>query len=306
MKNSVLAVAALVALAACDGVGGGGGTGGPGDPGTPPPVNGVPAAIAGDLDGAAYAAGAETLTVQITLDSGVVNAVYGRNSAYDILNTDGAPQYLAFTNQDDPLDRFGTGLAGQSADGAVQAVVVADGGQFTKFFGGATFSQTSTYTAPTTGLVSYAGTYAGLINVSTRDGTLPAPGADLDLLPERSGRVRGDIFLNAGFADNSINGAIINRQDVDGLGFTLDTVFLIPGTIGADGTFGGDAQDREQNSVGSYAGIFGGNGATSVAGGIKLDGEFADGVTNEIEYGIFVLNRCGTSANEPAICGIVN
>jgi hypothetical protein len=305
MKNIAYAVMAMAALGACEGTGGGG-PGGGGNPGTPPPVNGVPAAIAGDLDGAAFGAGDETLTVQITLDSGVVNAVYNRDAAYDIPGVGGAPSYLAFTNQDDPLDRFGTGLAAQSADGAVQAVVVADGGQFTKFFGGATFRQSSTYTAPTTGLVSYAGTYAGLINVSTRDGTLPAPGVNSDLLPERSGRVTGDVFLDASFADNSVNGAITNRQDVDELGFTLDTVFLIPTGIASDGTFGGEAQDREQSGVGSYAGIFGGNGATSVAGGLNLTGEFAGNVDNEVEFGIFVLNRCGTSGSEPTVCGIVN
>lgn len=241
--------------------------------------------------------------MQITLDSGVIDAVYARNSAYDV------PGYTAFTLQDDPLDRYFTGLAAQSSDGSVQAVVAADGGQFTKYFGGVNYQQIGRYTpspaGQDTGLVSYAGSYVGLTNLSTRQGTAVADDINPDLLPERAGRVTGDVFLNVGFADNSVNGAIINRRYIEGTGFPIDTVFLIPSTINPNGSFSGTAQDREQISIGTYSGTFGGINATSVAGGVRLTGDFIPGVENEEEYGIFVLDRCGPSG-PPAVCDIVN
>ena len=271
MKNYALAAAAFTALTACAGVSDesdGGGT----TPGvTPPAPTDIPEAIAGDLRAASLSSSGETLTVQISLDSGVVNTIYERNLDYDV---DG---YIAFTQQNNSLNRFFTGLAAQSSDGSVQAVVVADGGQFTKYFGGVTYQQIGRYTpspeGPDTGLVSYAGSYAGLTNVSTRDGTADATGANPDLLPERAGRVTGEVFLNVSFAGNAVvNGAIINRQFEDETDRVLDTVFLIPTDIDANGSFSGSAENRAQQGIGSFSGTFGGVNATSVAGGGCVSG----------------------------------
>ncbi|WP_322889763.1 MULTISPECIES: thymidylate synthase [unclassified Yoonia] len=303
MKNIAYAVVAMAALTACDGVGGGdsgpGGPGGPTDPGTPPPVNDVPAQIAGDLKAGTFnPADGGTMIVRITLDADVLDAVYTRNSDYDV------PGYLAFTTQDDPLDRFFTAFGRESSDGSVQAVLAADGGQFTKYFGGATYRQTSAYTAPSGGLASYAGDYVGTLNVGTREGTLPST-APAELRPLRSFRVSGQVFLNADFTDGSVNGAVYNRRlmdDADGpLGTPtpIETIFLIPAAVATNGSFSGVVENIAQDSLGSYAGIFGGTNASSVAGGIRLEGDFLTDFTNEEEYGIFVLDRCGTT---PTIC----
>ncbi|MBQ2260214.1 MAG: thymidylate synthase [Loktanella sp.] len=290
------AMMSLTFVAACDAVGE---ADAPPEPAPPMAGITVPAPIANNLSAASLADGSGSLTVSITLDAGVVEAVYARNAAYDL------PGYLAFTTQDDRLDRFFTGFAAQSADGSARAAVVADGGQFTKFFGGATYEQTGTYTAPTEGLVTYAGTYAGLINLSTRQGTAPAPGVNADILPFRSGRISGDVFLNASFATNKVNGAIYNRVYQDGTGILLDTVFLIPTEIQPNGAFTGVAEDRNEDGIGSYGGTFGGVNASSVAGAIRLDGDFVPGTDIEDETGIFVLGRCGT-AGVPSICEPLN
>ena len=293
MTRLIYAMMAAAGLAACEGVGGDDGGSTP----APEPDVDIATEIANNLDAATFASGPESLTVSITLDAGRVDAVYDRNPDYDL------PGYLAFTTQNNPLNRYFTGFANESTDGSVQAVVVADGGQFTKFFGGATYRQTGAYSAPTEGIVSYAGKYAGLINLSTP--VLPLPDTNDDLLPLRAGRVSGDVFLNASFATNRVNGAIYNRVYEDGTGVVLDTVFLVPTEILTNGSFAGVAENRDESGIGSYAGTFGGTNASSVAGAIRLTGDFVSGVDNEDETGIFVLGRCGATGG-PAVCDIVN
>jgi hypothetical protein len=158
---------------------------------------------------------------------------------------------------------------------------------------------------PDNGLVSYAGTYAGLLNVGTTNGTLPVPpGTDPSLIPERASRVTGDIFLNADFTDNAVEGAITNRQSAD-LGTVFADVILVPTAIDGNGRFQGSAEaPGGQPAIGSYAGLFGGTGATSVAGGTHLQ-YFDDRFTNEEERGVFVLTRCGLAGDAP-ICDGVN
>ncbi|MBE0413275.1 thymidylate synthase, partial [Yoonia sp.] len=229
MKIFACALAAAVMLSACDDVTvADGGTGGD-TPATP--AEGVEQAVKGTLDGVTFNAAAETLLVTVrSLDGDTVATAYARNNTYD---QDG---YIAFTQQDDALDRFFTGMAATSADGTSQAVVVMDGGQFNRYFGGVNYAQIGTYTAPTSGLASYAGDYVGLLNVGTRTGTLSS-GASNNILPYRSGQVTGDIFLNVDFADNKVNGAIYNRVDVDSVGINVDTVFLPATALNADGSF---------------------------------------------------------------------
>ena len=60
-----------------------------------------------------------------------------------------------------------------------------------------------------------------------------------------------------------------------------------------------------QSGIGSFAGVLGGTDATSMSGGIHLDGDFVPESDNEEEFGIFVLNQCGT-AGEAAICAGVD
>lgn len=297
MKFIPYAAAFIAALSACDQVSSDdGGTGGD----TPaPPAEGVAAAVRGNLEGATFDAANETLVVTLrSLDGDTVSTAYARNPDYD------QGSYIAFTQQDDPLDRFATGMAATSADGSSQAVLVVDGGQFNRYFGGVNYAQIGTYTAPTSGLASYAGDYVGLLNVSTTDGTLPS-GANPDILPERPGQVTGDVFLNVDFADNAVNGAIYNRVDVDGVGINVDTVFLPVTDLNDDGSFAGTAENRGLEGVGSYAGVLGGTNGSSMSGGVFIDDDTFLGIDGAEEYGIFVLSQCGT-AGEAAICNDEN
>ena len=267
-----------------------------------PPVisdSGVPEKVQGNVGSVTFVAGAPTITVQITsLDQGTFDAVHNRNPALNV------PGYQAYTYQDDPLDRMFVAIVAESRDAAIQAATVMDGGQFTKFFGGTGVTQIGTYGADT-GLVSYAGTYAGLSNINAPGAELlpVPPGTDPAILPAQPTRVTGDVFINADFTDNTINGAITNRELTE-YGTAIPDIFLIPGDIAADGTFEGSVEIGAQTGVGNYAGVFGGTGATSVGGGVLLDGDFIPGVENEQEYGIFVLAQCGTPGDAPICAGV--
>jgi hypothetical protein len=272
-------------------------TGGPDDDGggggVPTDPNDIPAALAGNLASIGYDADDEELTVEIQLDSDTVSANYTRNPTLDI------PGYVAFTSQDDPLDRMYTALVADSFDGGVTAGVVADGGQFNRFFGGG-FYKRNHGTLPTTGLASYAGTYAGVTNVSGNSGEIltPPPGTDPANLPSESARVQGDIFLNVDFAQNKVNGAVSNRSFVDD-GEALDTVVLIATDITEEGTFNGVVEFEDQTGIGTYGGVFGGTDATAVGGVVHLT-EFDADLQNEQEYGVFVLTRCGLDGDDSA------
>lgn len=301
-----LSLLALLALAAC-------GDGNPlfdEDGGAPPAPPGptdpaIPEAVAGNLGAATFvppSAGNPdgSLRVRITaLDAPDVTAGYARAAGLDV------PGYTAYAIQDDPLDRLFVGMGAESGDGALEGVLVVGGGQFNTYFGGVDYGRTGPYSGAS-GLVSYAGTYVGMLNVNV---SLPVPpGTDPAVVPGQPLRVTGDVFLNADFADNSVNGAIFNREIADGgVSLTLVDIVLVPTDIDATGRFAGAVErfGEPGSVIGSHAGVFGGTGATSVAGGVRLDGDFIDEVDDEEEYGLFVLDQCG-QAGTPAICGIVD
>lgn len=293
MKRLVLGAAALTLLVACgeDVTDEPGGTPAPGAP------SDVPEVLAGDLESVTYNAGSDTLSVDMyALDTTPETAVYTRNAALDV------PGYMAFSVQEDPLDRMFVAMYGRSDDGTVTATVVSDGGQFNAVFGGTTYARIGAYsprTAP--GLASYAGDYVGLQNTGA---ALSAPvGTPVELLPGAPSRVTGSVFINADFVNNALNGAIYDRRIV-GSNEAQASLFLIPTPISGSGTFTGSVENRDQDTLGTYGGIFGGAGATSVAGSLYID-NFDDSVDNEREFGIFVLGGCG-QAGAPAVCSIVN
>ena len=115
--------------------------------------------------------------------------------------------------------------------------------------------------------MSYAGEYAGLLNVSI-NGQVP-PGTDPELIPGQPVRVAGEVFINADFTDNAVNGAIIDRRTIEG-NIELSPVIMAVTDIKANGTFSGTAESPEQAGIGTFAGAFGGTGATAVAGGTYL------------------------------------
>jgi len=283
----------------------------------------IPTKLAGDVGSFVFDPGdgtpgsASLVVTGLTLDDGVLNGTYGRNPAYD------APGYVAFTYQDDPLDRHVTALVQETANGAVRGGVIQTGGQFGTFLGGTYYERDGAFTppdlpnAPNTddGLVSYAGAYVGMIN-TTGDPADLLPvlvPVDSELLPTTTAVVEGTIFINVDFADMALNGLIYDRT-VPFYGIDLPDLELWPTAIADDGTFfgevvmGEDPRDPtfvpDDTPIGNYGGIFGGPDASGVAGVLSLD-EFDDTIDDELEYGAFVLNQCGT-AGEAAICDNVN
>lgn len=265
----------------------------------------IPDALKESLTSATYnPAGAGTLVLNMAaLDTTHNPAGYVRNAALDI------GPYRAFTQQDDPLDRHFTALVAQV--GSVRAGVVADGGQFNRYYRGGFYERDGAFTPPTvSGLVSYAGTYAGVTNVG-------APGADLLPIPipvdssrepRQSARIQGDIFLNVDFSDNVVNGNIINRTMVD-YATALPNVVLIAAPIDENGTFVGTTEYADQTINGDYGGIFGGADAAAVGGVVALNSFDGPGdtlgFTEEEEHGTFVLIQCGMPG-DAAICPNVN
>ena len=189
------------------------------------------------------------------------------------------------------------------------------------FHGGGYYQRDGGFNAPSIGngpgegQVSYAGNYAAVTNISSSEGAdlLPIPpGVDPDDLPDLPGqpsRIEGTIFLNANFADNAVNGEIYNRVLISPIDNTttvvLDDLTLVVSDIDENGEFFGDVEMSGEvgSDVGDYGGIFGGNGATSVAGIVSVS-DHIDDVENEQEYGVFVLTQCG-QPNDAAVCDIV-
>ena len=132
---------------------------------------------------------------------------------------------------------------------------------------------------------------------------MPIPaGTDPSLIPDQASRVTGQIFINADFADNAVNGGVYNRVNID-RNETLTDLALIVSDIDASGRFLGTVELRGgTTSIGSYGGTFGGLNASGVAGGIHLDGDFIDNVEREEEFGIFVLTQCGLAGDSNTIC----
>lgn len=304
MFRQVLPFAVLLAVAACDGaavVGPAGDGGGGGSGGTDAIT--VPDALKVNLTDVNFDGTTMKVTIS-SLDSTPTEVTYDRDARLDV------PGYTAYRMQEDSLDRIFVALGAVSEDGSVAAVTAGDGGQFNTYFAGGSYSRDGSFDAPTIGTgpaagqVSYAGSYAAVTNVAApRDGgsddvAIPITGSvDSTLVPGQPSRVTGDIFLNANFADNAVNGSIYNRQLVD-YGMTLAEVILVPGAIAEDGTFSGDAENSGQSIIGSYGGVFGGVDAHSVAGLVQLT-EFSDSLENEQEHGVFVLTQCGPDNTLP-------
>lgn len=274
---------------------------------------GVPATLASDLGSFTFNPSNETLTVEgVFLDADGVNGAFVRKPALDV------PGYLAFTAQDDALDQHATAYV-QDINGT-RAGVVLTGGQFGTFNGGTAYARDGDFDPPVvgedSGLVTYAGSYIGLTNIDNDGGDLlPVPaGTDATLVPGQAGTVTGTIFINVDFNDNSLKGSIIDRvldADDDNLApgtttLSVPDIDLNPAVISSDGTFSGDVElteDPNNNDVGDYGGIFGGDNAEVLAGSIVMTDHMIEGTNAEQEYGIFVLGVCGSAvATGGALC----
>ncbi|WP_375691105.1 transferrin-binding protein-like solute binding protein [Pseudooceanicola sp. LIPI14-2-Ac024] len=314
-KEAAIPLALAMLLSGCSGDGSnpfGSGGGGDGDDGASGGIT-VPESVAGNVTSMSYDADAETLTVTgVSLDEVPFEAVYTRQAALDSQFAG----YEVYTAQDDPLDRHSTALVLQSAgnrfDGQVRAGIAVTGGPRNRYFGGGFFERDGDYDPPsvseTSGMVSYVGTYVGLTNVSaSRDlGMLltPDPSTPSELIPSRAAEVTGNVFINADFADNTVEGNVYDRV-LDG-STSLPSLVLIATDIDANGTFAGDVEYQGDvgNDIGDYAGLFGGTDAQSLGGVLKLD-EFDNDLgilDDEEEYGVFVLEQCGTAGASSSLC----
>lgn len=269
--------------------------------------NGIPEAIAGTLDGVSYDPNAGTLEVRIrSLDSTPESAVYERTPALDV------PGYIAYTQQEDPLDRFFVSYVQTSEDEATVGALVMDGGQFQTFIAGTNYAQAGGYTVPLAsqpdnGLVAYTGYYIGILNFPELDTSLlltPGTGVSPDLRPRQPARVQGEVLINADFVNMSVNGGIAERTIVSPTFLDADlpaellNVGLEPSDIAADGTFFGNAKVLAED-IGAYGGTFGGEDASGVAIGVHLDGDFIKEIDDEEEYGVIVLTKCGLPGDGP-------
>ncbi|MEO1680280.1 MAG: hypothetical protein AAFU80_19215 [Pseudomonadota bacterium] len=315
-------LALLVAVAACTGsqpnpVNGGRGDADDGDDGgagnLPEVV--IPADLAQDVssvsldDQGTADQSDDTLTVVgVALDGSPTEAVYTRQPVLD------QPGYEAYSTQDDRLDRIFVAVSATSEDGSVRSTAVADGGQFNRYFRGVFYERLTPLTRPSEtdaeGLVSYAGTYAGLTNLEAQENDVRIPlqpGDDPSTAPTQPRQTTGDVFLNVDFSSNQVNGSISNRQFSDGE--DLPDLALINAELDAEGQFTGTPEfdgRPDLGGQGTYGGIIGGTDASSTAGGVFLDNIFLPDDPRDSnfdqEVGTFVLPRCGSGATTPATC----
>ena len=302
MKNIVLSVALCASLVAC---GDGNPFGAPPGGEVDPDEVGIPEALSNDLESFTYNPNTQTLTIRgVTADDSPFEDVYRRRPALD------RGGYEAYTTQDGSLDRHSTAYV-RDINGTRAALAVT-GGQFGYYFAGAAYGN-GQFTAPIPeqgneegGLVQYAGNYVGMLNVEgSGEDLLPvAPGTEPGFRPYQAAEVTGRILITASFADGSVSGIVTEREVLDYVAEPGDTfplavtdLELAPTAIAADGTFFGEVTQGQQ-AKGEYGGIFGGIGATEVAGAVHAQ-EHLDDFTNEEEYGLFVLGQGGTPAQDP-------
>lgn len=288
--RNISLVVLLGFLAACggnpftgtDSGGGGGGGGGSTD---------IPAALKGNVESVSYnptggAGGNGSLTaVIVPLASSPITATFDRDTTLD------TPGFKAFTFRETTSNRLFVALLASSADGSATAGVIGSG-QFTEMVWGVNYAS-SDFSAPSNGgLASYRGNYAGVLNTGVPAG---GPGTPFD--PIQVFRTQGDVLVNADFTNNAVEGGIRNREIVD-TGASLDDLFLQITEINEDGSFGGTVAYQDVQPAGTYGGVFGGSGATAVAGGIEVAP--AQGDNDLLERGVFVADLC--APGDPLPC----
>ncbi len=181
-------------------------------------------------------------------------------------------------------------------------MVVGDGGQFGTFYAGGAYERSGDYVRPEgAGLVSYTGRYVAVTNLNG-DSVVFSGAVPDELRADQTARLEGTILINADFNAGVVNGGISGRVFTDYPTYTgLPRLDLDAAPIDANGEFFGTTSVDTQVK-GNWGGIFGGNGATAVAGVVQAkEWGGSTTLTNEEEYGIFVLSRCGVSG-EGALC----
>ena len=306
MKPIYLLLAAALTLAACGGNPFVDTPVEPTDPDDPAAAVTVDPSVAVNLRSITYdPSGAGSLTMNI---DGVVGPTAGvqftrSNPASDI------PGYETYTYQNRLTQRSYIAQVATNSRGTLLAAAVSDGGQFNGHFGGGTFVRLGVYSAPT-GTFSYAGTYAGIFAPGPASSDLP-----VGLAANTPYRVQGDALINASFVNSKVEGGVVNRWLLDDAGARVDVnadgvvdsddqilvdITFPSMTITANGQFLGDVQYSQAPNpiegpvIGSVNGVFGGIGATDVAGAISIRP-----TNTSTEHGVFNLPRCGLAGESP-------
>ena len=238
----------------------------------------IPAVLSNNLSAATYDAGNQTLTVELSsLDASPFTATYQRNPAFDVAGNGTTLDYEGYDVKETTLQRHFVALFARNPRQNLIAGAVSDGGQFNRFFNGATYAQVDVYSQPTSGLASYTGSYAGLV---TNNGGIAG---------DPPIRTSGDVLLNADFTNLTVNGAITNRVDLDGFGLPLVDLALTVTPIASGGSFLGDVEyiGNPNQKAGDFGGIFGGLQASDVAGVLVFHPINYD--TKITETGVFIL-----------------
>lgn len=282
----------------------GGTTGGTTGGGTPTgATSGIPAALANNVTSLTFDPASLNLTVEgVNFDDSTFTAIYSRASSLD------RNGYQAYTAQDGALDRHFTGFSRQSTDDGVRGGVILSGGPRNAVFGGAYYEQNGDYT-PATGLVTYTGSYVGLVNIGFRDGTVAngnewtdgvnigdlqgvPSGTAVELVPDQAGIIEAQISIEADFGSSpSVEGNIFNRRlinpttgqrvtQTDGSPLVLPSLVFVSTAVDDNGTFAGNVEYDQRSvpgedvigtKIGDFGGTFGGQNASGVAGAVKLD-----------------------------------
>lgn len=261
---------------------------------TPGGGSNIPATVSSDLDAATYVPDPNDPNNSALVVTGVAFNGTPLPVAYTRTNSLDTPggQYQAFTRQPDALSTHSTAYA-RDIDGT-QGVLVVTGGLDGYYNGGATYSRSGGFDRPAANAqnadIRYDGEYIGLMNYPDNGSVLlpVPPGTDPAITPDQAARVHGDARIDADFSNNRVKGLIYNRKYVD-RDLDLEELEIAPTEIAEDGTFSGSVTVAKQNK-GEYGGTFGGTQSNAVAGGLFAK-DHVDGLDNEEEYGLFVLER---------------
>ncbi|MFC3179480.1 hypothetical protein [Cypionkella sinensis] len=281
----------------------------PTDPTDPDAPVTVDPKVAVDLRSVTYNPdGAGSLTMNIDgLAGNTANVPFVRNGSLDVAG------YEAYTYQNRITQRSYIALVATNARTSLLATAVSDGGQSNRHMGGGSFARLDVFTKPTTGTFSYAGTYAGIFAPGDATSDLP-PG----LVANRPYRVQGDALVNASFVNSQVDGSVANRWLLDASGNRIDLnadgvvddedrlvdISFPRMDITANGQFLGDVEvsaapdvPDSGSAIGTVNGVFGGAGATDVAGAIVINP--IPGNNGIWEHGVFNLPRCGLAGESP-------
>ncbi|MGB5559314.1 MAG: hypothetical protein WBN04_15045 [Paracoccaceae bacterium] len=292
-------IAAVVLVAGCGGDGSnpltGGSTSGGGGGGGGGGGSAIPSELSQDLRAAEFNPNTNRLVLRINgMDAPNSTATFIRDATLDVASADGTTNYRAFRVQTTSDNRYYLALFAAGDDVTTGGVTTEP--QFNSYFGGATYTKSSSANLPTTGSAIFHSGYAGVISEQDPNGA------------DRPTRTSGEAFLSVNLTEKKVEGEIRNRLNVEDSS-ALTTAIMRLTTLEGD-EFLGNVFIGSTNA-GDYGGVISGNIANSEPGSTtgRSPGEVAGvlvfdpyGTSGLTEYGSFIAPVCGgpnASANCP-------